>query len=111
MQRDRLVLPKQDVVLEIRAILWRKVDFRDGHQFPLDLACARRKPELGHVPQSRGLAPSRVAHPVPLVKRGAAGLAACGAGLVLGVTPPTLDQFHGLTKAALVRAHPVWLRV
>src|ERR1700678_1142690 len=96
-------------MLEVNAVLWGKVDFRDGHQFSFDLAGAPGETELAHVFQAWRLAPPRVADQVLGVQRSAAGLAGRRPWLVLGVAPPALDQFHGLTIEVVGRDKPVWL--
>src|ERR1700733_12721653 len=82
-------------MLEVDTVLRGEVDLGHGDQLALNLAGACREAELGHIAQSRRLAPPGIAYFVPDVKRRATRHTRGGSWLILCLTPPALDCFHG----------------
>jgi hypothetical protein len=104
--RRVLVLPQHHVVLEEHRVALGQAEFGHRHQLTLDLAGAVGEAELGHVTQSRRLAPARVGDPVPLVQRRATGQAAGVARRILATTPVAFDPIHSVLHSQFRAPQP-----
>src|ERR1019366_2275873 len=71
-ERDLLVFPQHDVMLEKNGIALAQVNFGNGNNLAFHLTGARAELDLGHVADTWSFAPSRFAHQIADIERRAA---------------------------------------